>query len=180
MRPFFYMVVTLLLSFSLFVGCETTKGMKTSIASKVDSMTSDVDQDLYAQVPEDERVAVKGAEFALLVSTEKVKLAELKYDLSHKQKKYADYGLDLAKKNKKAARIELDITKLEAIDRLGLGEKQDNVKTIADLKAETLNIESDKVKIDAKLSTTQMDIENLRNQIGVLEEAINNMKMVEE
>lgn len=177
MRPFFYMVLTLLLSFFLISGCETTKSMKTSITSKVDSMTSDVDQELYAQVPEDDRMAVQEAEFALLVLTEKTKLAELKDKLANKEKKYAGYVLDLAKKNKKAAATELDIAKLEAIDRSGLGEKQDNIKTIADLKAKTLDIESDKVKIEAKLSTTQMDIENLKNQIEVMEDAINNMKV---
>ena len=177
MRPLIHAGLALLLLFPLVVGCETTKTMKAGIASKVDSMTSDVDQELYAQVPEDELVAVKEAEFALLVSTEKKKLAELKDDLAHKQKKYAGYRLDLAKKNNKAARMELDIAKLEAIDRAGLGEKQDNIKTIAGLKAETLDIESDKVKIEAKMATTQMDIENLKNQIKVLEDAISNMKM---
>ncbi|UCD31576.1 MAG: hypothetical protein JSW04_08790 [Desulfobacterales bacterium] len=171
------MVLTLILSFSLISGCETTKSMKTSISSKVDAMTSDVDQELYAQVPEDDRMAVQEAEFALLVATEKTKLTELKDKLANKEKKYAGYVLDLAKKNKKAAAIELDIAKLEAIDRSGLGEKQDNIKTIADLKAKTLDIESDKVKIEAKLSTTQMDIENLKNQIEVMEDAVNNMKM---
>lgn len=179
MRPLIYAFLVLLLSFFLFVGCETTNNMRAGITSKVDSMMSDVDQDLYAQVPEDELMAVKEAEFVLLVSTEKVKLAELKDKLASKQEKYADYGLDLAKKNNKATRAELDIAKLEAIDRAGLGEKQYNIKTIADLKAETLDIESDKVKIEAKMSTTQMDIESLRNQIKVLEEAITNMKMGE-
>jgi chromosome segregation ATPase len=154
--------------------------MKASITSKVDSMTSDVDQELYAQVPEDDRMLVREAEFALVVSTEKTKLAEYKKKLANKEKKYASYALDLAKKNKKAAAIELDIAKLEAIDRSGLGEKQDNIKTIADLKAKTLDIESDKVKIEAKLSTTKMDIENLKNQIKVMEEVINSMKMAEQ
>ncbi|MBW1693456.1 MAG: hypothetical protein JRJ41_04715 [Deltaproteobacteria bacterium] len=180
MRPFFCTVLTLLLSFSLLVGCETTKSMKASITSKVDSMTSDVDQELYAQVPEDDRMLVQEAEFALVVSTEKAKLAKFKKKLANKEKKYASSALDLAKKNKKSAAIQLDIAKLEAIDRSGLGEKQDNIKTIANLKAETLDIESDKVKIEAKLSTTKIDIENLKNQIEVMEEVINSMKISEQ
>ena len=180
MRPFFCTVLTLLLSFFLLVGCETTKSMKASITSKVDSMTSDVDQELYAQVPEDDRMAVQEAEFALVVSTEKAKLAEFKEKLAKKEKKYASYALDLAKKNKKSDAIKLDIAKLEAIDRSGLGEKQDNIKIIADLKAKTLDIESDKVKIEAKLSTTKIDIENLKSQIEVMEEVINSMKMEEQ
>ena len=177
MRPFFYMLLAFLMSFFLFAGCQATKNMKASITSKVDAMTSNVDQDLYAQVPEDEQADVKKAEFALLVSTEKVKLGKLKDELASKQKKYADYELDITQKKYKAAKIELDIAKLEAIDRAGLGEKQENIKNLADLKAAILDIESDKVQLEAKISTTQMDIENLKNQIGVLEEAISNMKM---
>ena len=46
MRFYFQTIMTLLLALSLFVGCETTKNIKESITSKVDSMTSDVDKDL--------------------------------------------------------------------------------------------------------------------------------------
>ena len=180
MRFYFQAILTLLLALSLFVGCETTKNIKGSITSKVDSMTSDIDKDLFAQVPENQLEGVQKAEFDLLVSNEKVKLAELKEELASKQKKYANYELDLAKKNKKEVSVKLDIEKLEAIDRSGLGEKQDNIKAIADLKAKVPNIESDRIKIGAKLSTTQIDIDNLINQIKEMEEMIKNMKMVKE
>ena len=180
MRFYFQAILTLLLALSLFVGCETTKNIKGSITSKVDSMTSDIDKDLFAQVPENQLEGVQKAEFDLLVSNEKVKLAELKEELAGKQKKYANYELDLAKKNKKEVSVKLDIEKLEAIDRSGLGEKQDNIKAIADLKAKVPNIESDRIKIGAKMSTTQIDIDNLINQIKEMEEMIKNMKMVKE
>ena len=177
MRFYFQAILTLLLALLLFVGCETTKNIKGSITSTVDSMTSDVDKDLFAQVPENQLEGVQKAEFDLLVSNEKVKLAELKEELASKQKKYANYELDLAQKNKKEASVKLDIEKLEAIDRSGLGEKQDNIKTIADLKAKVPYIESDRIKIGAKLSTTQIDIDNLIKQIQEMEEIIKNMKM---
>jgi len=180
MRFYFQAILTLLLALLLFVGCETTKNIKGSITSTVDSMTSDVDKDLFAQVPENQLEGVQKAEFDLLVSNEKVKLAELKEELASKQKKYANYELDLAQKNKKEASVKLDIEKLEAIDRSGLGEKQDNIKTIADLKAKVPYIESDRIKIGAKLSTTQIDIDNLIKQIKEMEEMIKNMKMVKE
>ena len=73
----------------------------------------------------------------LLVSKEKIKLAELKEELGDKQEKYANYELDLAQKNKKEASVRLDIEKMEAIDRSGLGEEQENIKTIADLVQKT-------------------------------------------
>jgi hypothetical protein len=143
-------------------------------------MISDVDKDLFAQVPENQREGVQKAVFDLLVSNEKLKLAKLKEELGSKQKKYANYELGLAKKNKKDASVKLDIEKLEAIDRSGLGEKKDNIKTIADLKAKVLDIESDKIKIEAKLLTTQIDIDNLIKQIKEMEDIIKNMKMVKE
>ncbi len=180
MRFYFQTILTLLLALSLFVGCETTKNIQGSITSKVDSMTSDVDKDLFAQVPEDQLEDVQKAKFDLLVSKEKVKLAELKEELASKQEKYANYELDLAQKNKKEASVKLDIEKLEAIDRSGLGEKKDNIKTIADLKATVSDIESDKIKIGGKLSTTQIDIDNLIKQIKEMEEMIKNMKMLKE
>ncbi len=180
MRFYFQTTLTLLLALSLFVGCETTKNIQGSITSKVDSMTSDVDKDLFAQVPVDQLEDVQKAKFDLLVSKEKVKLAELKEELASKQEKYANYELDLAQKNKKEASVKLDIEKLEAIDRSGLGEKKDNIKTIADLKATVSDIESDKIKIGSKLSTTQIDIDNLIKQIKEMEEMIKNMKMLKE
>ncbi len=180
MRFYFQITLTLLLALLLFVGCETTKNIQGSITSTVDSMISDVDKDLFAQVPENQREGVQKAVFDLLVLNEKVKLAELKKELAGKQKKYANYELDLSKQNKKEASVKLDIEKLEAIDRSGLGEKKDNIKTIADLKAKVLDIESDKVKIEAKLPTTQIDIDNLIKQIKEMEEIIKNMKMVKE
>ena len=180
MRFYFQTILTLLLALSLFVGCETTKNIQGSITSTVDSMISDVDKDLFAQVPENQREGVQKAVFDLLVSSEKVKLAELKEELASKQIKYANYELGMAKKNKKEAGVKLDIEKLEAIDRSGLGEKKENIKAIADLKAKVLDIESDKVKIRAKLPTTQIDIDNLIEQIKEMEEIIKNMKMVKE
>ena len=180
MRFYFQITLTLLLALLLFVGCETTKNIQGSITSTVDSMISDVDKDLFAQVPENQREGVQKAAFDLLVLNEKVKIAELKEELAGKQKKYANNELDLSKQNKKEAIVKLDIEKLEAIDRSGLGEKKDNIKTIADLKAKVLDIDSDKLKVGAKLHTTQIDIDNLIKQIKEMEEIIKNMKMVKE
>jgi len=41
-----------------------------------------------------------------------------------------------------------------------------------------LDIDSDKLKVGAKLHTTQIDIDNLIKQIKEMEEIIKNMKMV--
>ncbi|MDP2643811.1 MAG: hypothetical protein Q8P24_02620 [Desulfobacterales bacterium] len=177
MRRFFHSILIGLLALSVFGGCETSSNIRGSIASKVDAITSDVNQDLFAKVPPDQLGGVKKAEFGLLVLKEKVKFAQLKDDLAGKQRTHADYELDLAKKNEKEGAVKLDIEKLEVMDRSGLGKKQDNIKTIAKLKAEVLALQADRVKIEAKLSTTQMDIETLKKQTAALGEAIQKIKM---
>ncbi len=59
----------------------------------------------------------------------------------------------------------MDIKKLEAIDRVGLGEKEDNLNTIADLESKILKIEADKVKIRAKIATNEVLIKDQKKQI---------------
>lgn len=152
-------------AFSVLVSCETTKTFKDSITSKLSSITSSVDENLFAQVPEDEKDNVDKAALALMVSNEKVKLAEMKTELGNQQKKYARYEENLAKKLQKEAALSLDIAKLEAIDRSDLGDKDANVKKIADLRSKKLGIEAQRVKIEAQLATAKRQISGLTKQI---------------
>ncbi len=151
----------ILVALSVLVSCETTR----SLTSKVSSITSRVDEGLFAQVPEHERDDVDKAALALMVSEEKVKLAEMKTGLADLRKKYRRYEEYLAKKFQKEAALGLDIAKLEAIDRSGLGDKDDNAKKIADLKSETLETEAQRVKIEAQLATARRQISDLTKRI---------------
>lgn len=176
MKKFSCINLTFLFAISLAVGCATTKDITGTITSKVTSITSDVDQNLFAQVPEEMREGVKKAEFDLKVSEEKVKLTELKKELASTQKQYAGYEQDQAQTYHKEAAIAVDIAKMEAIDSSGLGKKDDNIKTIADLKAKKLGLEADRIKINAKLATTERRINDLTEQIKAQEEKIKDMK----
>jgi len=74
----------------------------------------------------------------------------------------------------------VDLAKLEAIDRSGLGKKEDNIETIADLQAKKLGIEANIVKIEAKLITTERRIKDLTKQIGKQAEKIESMKTLDQ
>jgi len=172
MRRVPYSVLILALALLLLTSCEATKGLK-------GSLTSGGDNDLFSQVPAEDRQEVRKAEFDLKVAEEKVRLADFKMKLVPLQKKRTGYEEDLANKYRKKAAAAVDLAKLEAIDRSGLGEKEDNIKTIADLKSKKLRIEADMVKIEAKLDTTECRIKDLTKQIEEQAEKIAGMKMLE-
>ncbi len=162
MRRLLILSSLIVVAFSVLVSCEATR----SITSKVGSMTSRVDEDLFAQVPEQERDDVDKAALTLMVSEAEVKLAETKTELATVQRKYVRYQEDLAEKLQKEAALGLDIAKLEAIDRSGLGDKDDNARKIADLKSNRLEIEAQRVKIEAQLATAKRQIRGLTKQIA--------------
>ena len=173
MRRVLYSVLILELALLLLTGCETAKGLK-------DSLTSSADDNLFSQVPAEDRQEVQKAEFDLKVAEEKVRLADLKMDLVPLQKKYAGHEEDLADEYREKAAVSVDLAKLEAIDRSGLGKKEDNIKTIADLQAKRLGIEANIVKIEAKLITTERRIKDLTKQIGKQAEKIESMKTLDQ
>jgi chromosome segregation ATPase len=100
----------------------------------------------------------------------------MKAELASLQKKYADYQEDMAGKDKDAAEVKLDLAKLEAVDKANLGEKEDNINEIADLKAKILKIEADKIKLEAKRDTTEQKINGLAKQIEEQETKIINLE----
>jgi chromosome segregation ATPase len=162
----------IVVAFLVSVSCETTR----SITSKMGSITSRVDEDLFAQVPEQQRGDVDQAALTLMVSEEEVKLAEMKTELATVRRKYARYQEDLANKLHKEAALGLDIAKLEAIDRSGLGDKDDNARKIADLKSNRLETEAQRVKIEAQLATAKRHIRGLTKQIAEKAKEIEGLK----
>lgn len=166
----------LILIIALAVGCKTTQNLKQSISSTIDSMTSDVDQELYGQVPEDKREGIPEAEFDLELNKNKETLATLKKERGINELKIVGYDLDIASKNRKKAAIALDIKKLEAINSAGLGKKEKNIKTIADLKAKILNIDEDIVTIRAKQDSVKEVINDLNRQIEEQAKKVKGMK----
>ena len=53
----------------------------------------------------------------------------------------------------------------EAIDNANLGDKEDNIKQIANLKTKKLGMESDGIKVKAEYDTTELRIKKLTKEI---------------
>jgi chromosome segregation ATPase len=170
MKSLSYISLVFLLAFSLLTGCETTRKLTSSISG-----TSNTDE-LLAQVSSEEQKEVHEAAFNLQVAEEKLKLAEMKAELASLQKKYADYQEDVVDKYHDAAEVKLDLAKLEAVDKANLGEKEDNINKIADLKAKILKIEGDSIRLEAKRDTTEQKINGLVKQIEEQETKIVNLE----
>ena len=170
MKSLSYISLVFLLAFSLLTGCETTRKLTSSLSG-----TSNTDE-LLAQVPSEEQTEVHEAAFNLQVAEENFKLAEMKTELASLQKKYAEYQQNLADKYQDSAEVKLDLAKLEAVDKANLGEKEDNINKIADLKAKILKIEGDSIRLEAKRDTTEQKINGLVKQIEEQETKIINLE----
>ncbi len=158
MKIFGYISLIFLLALSLLTGCEATRSLTSSISGSSDG-------NLLAQVPAEEREEVKKAEFDLQVAGEKLKLAEMKTELASLQKKYADYDEDAADEYRKEAEVGLDLAKLEAIDRSGLGDTENNRKKIADLTTKKFKIKGNRTQTEYNRDSKERKINDLLKQI---------------
>lgn len=175
MKRFLSIGLALMFTICLLAGCATTQNLTSSLTSKVESFTSNVDDQLFSQVPEDERQGIPKAESILRTADEKLKLADLKDELANAQKEYYGYQADLAEKDYKAASLNLDITKSEAIERARLGDKEKNIKNIAKLKTKKHDIEGDRINIEAKITIVERKIRELTEQVKQQEDIVANL-----
>jgi len=158
------------------IGCATTQELTSSVRSTVSSITSTVDPALVNQIPVDKREGFAKAEFDLKVATEKLKLAELKSEQASAQKKYVGYEEDLADSFRKEAHLDYDLVKVEAIIKSGLGKKEDNIKTKANLQQKKQNTQSNRIGIRADMENTKAKMDDLASRIARMEDSIKSMK----
>jgi hypothetical protein len=178
MKRFWHVNVALVIAFLLSIGCETTRNIQKSITS----VGSPAYHELINQVPADMKDDIYKAEFDMKVSGQKLKLAKLKNKLAVKRKNYSDDEVDLAEKLYEEAEITLEIQKVEAIMESGLGKKEDNIKSLANLKSKKLRTNAERIKIEASVETTKLAINDLLKQIEDQEKMIKyiNIDEVEE
>ncbi len=159
-------------------GCATMEDFKTSITTTVTSITSTVDPALVAKVPDDKRAGFPKAEFAVKLGEEKLKLAQMKSELAAKERKLVDYDEDMVNADLKDASLDYDIVKMEAIDATpGLGKKEDNIKTLTNLKLKKNDLQSDRIKINANKDATKRQMQELHERIKAQEEKVKNFTM---
>ncbi len=174
MKRLSYVGLTFLMALSFLIGCSSIPKLKGATA-KIPLTKSSVEktnEGLYSQVPAANRAPVREAEFDLQqakskaeIAGEKVKLAELQKERTLLERKYADYGMELAQIREKKAELEVEIRKVEAIDNSNLGDKENNIKQIANLKTKKLSMESDGIKVKAEFDTTELRIKRLTKEI---------------
>ena len=174
MKRLWYMGLTFLMALSLLAGCATMPSLKSSTSKTPGTKRSlgKTKEGLYSQVPAAMRAGVREAEFDLKqakakagIAREKVKLAELQKERALLERKYADYGMKLAEIHERQLELEVEIRKLEAIDNSNLGDKEDNIKGIANLKTKKLSVESDGIRVKAEFDTTELKIKRLTKEI---------------
>jgi outer membrane murein-binding lipoprotein Lpp len=176
MKRYLKICLFAILALSFLAGCATTQEVKTSITSKVSSLTSNVDPAVVGQIPADKKEGFPQAEYALNVANQKVKLADLKSELASAQKKYAGLEEDLASNFQKEAEIDYDLVKIEAIINTGLGKKEDNPKIKANLQSKKMQLQADRIKINANLEAAKGKEKALSDDVTKMNEAIKGMK----
>jgi chromosome segregation ATPase len=177
MKRLLVLNLALLLALMLVTGCQSTlsklPGVKSSSGTTA-KKTSDVS--LYNKVPASMKADVKEAEFDLKQSKadvntakKKVDIADLKRERAVLQKKYADYELEVANATQRGAEVNVELKQWEAIDAAGLGDKETNIRTIANLKSKQLKTEDSRIQAKASLETTGVRIKKLSKKIHSLE-----------
>jgi hypothetical protein len=162
----------------VFAGCATMDDLRTSVTSKVASITSDVDPNLVAKVPDDKRGDFPKVEFAVKVAEEKLKLAQMKTEAAAKQKKVVEYEEDLVHIDLKDAGLDFDIVKMGAVNASGLGKKEDNSKVLTNLKLKKVDLQGDRIKTDANIATVKQQISDLSEKIKAQTEMIKGLTEV--
>jgi hypothetical protein len=184
MKKFWHMGLTFLVALSLLAGCSSIPVLKSSTGKTplTKSSRGKTQEGLYSQVPAAMRAPVREAEFDLKeaqakveLSKEKVKLAELQKERALLERKFADYGMEFSEINARKAELEVEIRKVEAIDNSNLGDKEHNIKEIANLKTKKLGMESDGIQVKAEFDTTELKIKRLTKEIETQQMTVQKM-----
>ena len=138
----------------------------------IKSSPKKTEQGLYTKVPKAMQAGVREAEYDLKkakaqveLASEKVKLAEMREEMATLEKNYADREMQMAEILVKEVELKLERKKLEAVDNSNLGDKENNIKRIADLKKQELGVESEQIQIKSELDILDMKIKKLAKEI---------------
>ena len=169
--------MAVLIAITIVIGCVSTpmtkSSSKSSSSGKVTAPAS------FSQVPASLRGPVKEAQFDLRqaknnskLADEKVKLAALQKERALLNDKNAGYVRKLADIQERKAEIIVEVKMAEAIDNAGLGNKEENIKNIANLRTKELDVTTDEIKIQADIDTTELKLKRLDKQIKAQQRAV--------
>ena len=170
--------MAVLIAITFFIGCVSTPLTKSS-SSKSSASGKVTAPGSYSQVPASLRGPVKEAQFDLRQAKNDSKLADEKVKLSELQKEWAllnnknsGYVKKLADVRERKAEIIVEVKMAEAIDNAGLGDKEANIKNIANLRTKELDVTTDEIKVKADIDTTELKLRRLDKQIRAQERAV--------
>lgn len=177
MKRRFTIIVAIFISMTFLVGCVSTpmtkSSSKSSSGGKVAAPAS------YSQVPASLRGPVKEAEFDLRqarsdskLAEEKVKLADLQKEWALLNDKNAGYVKKLAEVRERKAGIIVEVKMAEAIDNAGLGDKEQSIKNVSNLRTKELDVTIDEIKIQTDIDTTELKLKRLDKQIRAQKAAV--------
>lgn len=179
MKTKLYGALILGCSLALLAGCISTQGIKKTFTS------DQTENELYGQVPERYRKPVEKAKAEQLdaagrlqYADEKLKLAKLKKEMATKKEKLSDYQQELAQLAHEEAIIAVELAQWEAIDKAGLGEKENNIKQIYNLQTKKAKLGTSRLTVQKDHDTLQLHIEELAGQIKVQAETVATMQSV--
>lgn len=171
--------VLILITVFAFWGCSSFPSPIKSSSTGSSPSSQKTDEGLYTKVPASMRADVKEAEFDLTKTTkraelaqEEVKLAELRKEQALLESEYAKYSEKYWDIRRRKAAVFVDTQKMEAIDKSGLGDKEDNINNIANLQTKGLEIETDAIKVKAEMDTLTLRIKKLGKEIASQEKKI--------
>ena len=160
-----YAFLGLLIPLTLLCGCLALPMIKSS--------PKKTEQGLYTKVPAAMQAGVREAEYDLKkakgqvdLASEKVKLAQMRKDMAILEKDYADFEMQMAETMVKEVELKLERKKLEAVDNSNLGDKEENIKRIADVRKQELSVESEEIQIKSELDILDMKIKKLAKEIN--------------
>jgi chromosome segregation ATPase len=148
---------------------ESVASTTKSVTSKVKSLFYDIDEEQYAQVPEENREGINEAEKVLMEENEKLKLAQLKAEKAGLLEEYCSYEAAVGKKNRDIAQVEVNRLKWEAIERSNIGNKDENLKNIANLKEKKQEFLKGIENVRTEMKVVQSKIDALDREINFLE-----------
>ena len=153
MKTKLFVISILAAAASLGIGCTSVTNAYHSAKSKLGKSETSVQTNaLYAQVPDADKTQVSSASSELELTKAELDLAELQQDHSNLLAKRSEYNTARLGYLSQEKTYRVQLAKLEAIDRNELGDKINNVESIAAVHIKALKIQQKRVELDGKVT----------------------------
>lgn len=162
---------------SLGVGCTSVTNAYNSAKRNLTKSDMGVQTNaLYAQVPDADKARVSTANDELELTKAELDLAELEQEYSNLLAKRNEYNTDRLGYLSQEKTYRVQLAKLEAIDRNELGDKINNVETIAEVHIKALKIQQKRVELDSKVTVLDVRLQRVEKDMTAKEAKVESLK----